>query len=75
MNRFFKIVRQDGSVTDIIADETAECAEIQAVFRSCNAHLNFRAVECSRNEWWSWSVIDWRQVDRLENDMSAMDTF
>lgn len=76
MNRFFKILREDGGVADIICDENAERAEMRAMFRPWhNAFCNFRVVETTRDEWWTWSVTNWAEVDRLEADMTSLDTF
>lgn len=63
MDRFFKIIREDGGVFDIVREP-----ETPDVFP-------FKAVECTQDEWWSWSVVNWREIDRMENDMVSMDTF
>jgi len=54
MNRFFKIVAEDGSTLDILIGDTKERAEVMALFGPCNCFTVFTVVEVSRQEWADW---------------------
>lgn len=71
MNRFWKIVREDGGIFDIVSAKSVEDVELstRAMFRQWDI------VETTQDEWWSWSTVNWNEVDRLENDMVSLDTF
>lgn len=71
MNRFWKIVREDDGIFDIVSAESMEDAAlaVRTMFRQWDI------VETTQDEWWSWSTVNWNEVDRLENDMVSLDTF
>lgn len=75
MDRFFKIVREDGGIFDIVQSDNARLLALQTMVLVGERYNGFKFVECTRDEWWSWSVMNWREVDRMENDMVSMDTF
>lgn len=71
MTRFFKIVREDGGIFDIVSAKSVEDAarSTRSMFRP------WSIVESTQDEWWSWRIINWGEVDRMENDMISMDAF
>lgn len=71
MNRFWKILREDDGIFDIVSAESMEDAALAVRAMFCEWHI----VETTQDEWWSWSTVNWNEVDRLENDMVSLDTF
>ena len=75
MNRFFKIVREDGGIFDIVQSDNARLLALQTLVIVGERVNGFKFVETTQDEWWTWSVTNWHEVDRMENDMVSMDTF
>lgn len=73
--RFFKVVREDGGIFDIVQADNVRLVELQTMVLVGKKYNDFKFVECTRDEWWSWSVMDWREIDRMENDMVSLDAF
>jgi hypothetical protein len=67
MNRYFKIVRADNGIADIVSARDENQAWEIAHY---DGRLNFRIAECERAVWWTWTVTNWAAVDALENDMN-----
>jgi len=70
--RYFKILTRYRCVANIICADSLEKAYDLSV---AEHGWEIKIVECDRKEWHDWRVMDWNQVDQLENDMVSTDSF
>ena len=71
---YFKIVRCDGSVLDIVTADSAEQAHDES-HPDWKIRNTLRVKPATHDEWWTWRTVNWNQIDSMEREMAGLDRF
>lgn len=71
---YFKIVRADGAIFDIVAAENSQQAHDES-HPDWLVRMTLQVKPATQDEWWTWRTMNWSQIDSMEREMAGLDRF